>query len=322
MNSRYEMILDALYEKYFAGASGFSSVTSSHWRDVGSVEAARNGGRYSGSGTGFGDFRNRTLKNRVRTMVSRFLLRRLLNRLAPPPVVAGAKSVLKSSNYLLSFDAVKQVLAVDRIFSRLGFGYRRHESDIPVVAVIGDGYGFMTRLLMSIDPQLAIVCVNLGRTLFVDALHVAITFPDREACLIESAHGIDFAPGSVNFVEAENAAILTDTAIDLFINIASMQEMDPPVIGSYFDLIRSSTSPRVYFYCCNREEKVLPDGTRVTFEEYPWDASDEIVFDELCPWYQKYPADLPPFWRPFDGPIRHRLVNMSTGIGGRQGGSA
>ena len=37
---------------------------------------------------------------------------------------------------------------------------------------------------------------------------------------------------------------------------------------------------------------------------------DEIIFDELCAFYQKYPVSVPPFWLPFDGPMKHRLVKM------------
>jgi len=90
-----------------------------------------------------------------------------------------------------------------------------------------------------------------------------------------------------------------------------MQEMNPDIIKIYFDIIRSSIGKR-YFYCCNREEKILPDGTVIRFNEYPWNSNkDEIIFDELCAFYQKYPISVPPFWLPFDGPIKHRLARMS-----------
>lgn len=82
-----------------------------------------------------------------------------------------------------------------------------------------------------------------------------------------------------------------------------------PVINEYFDLMRSGDGAR-YFYCCNRVEKKLPDGSVIRYNDYPWSADDTIVIDELCPWYQKYPVSLPPFWKPFAGPIRHRLVQL------------
>ena len=110
-------------------------------------------------------------------------------------------------------------------------------------------------------------------------------------------------------MEAENYEFLNGLPISLFINIASMQEMNLEVIQHYFQYMRSSLEIP-YFYCCNRLEKKLPDGTMVRFLDYPWDMDDKILIDELSPWYQTYPAPNPPFWRRFDGPIHHRLVKL------------
>lgn len=113
-------------------------------------------------------------------------------------------------------------------------------------------------------------------------------------------------------IQAVHHQLLRQVSLDLVINIASMQEMDPPVIAEYFDDFRAVSVKRpLYFYCCNREGKKLPDGTTVRFVDYPWSISDHILVDELCPWHQKYYTVVPPFYRPFDGPIRHRLVRMS-----------
>lgn len=74
--------------------------------------------------------------------------------------------------------------------------------------------------------------------------------------------------------------------MDLALNVASFQEMNPPVIGEYFDDLRAAAAGRgLVFYCCNREEKRLPDGTVSRFAEYPWSGSDKILLDELCPWH-------------------------------------
>jgi hypothetical protein len=87
-----------------------------------------------------------------------------------------------------------------------------------------------------------------------------------------------------------------------------MQEMDDAVIKNYFRFMRAGIFEKKYFYCCNRVEKRLPDGNVTRFAEYPWQRDDVVLLDGLCPWYREYPSSIPPFWRPFDGPIRHRLV--------------
>jgi len=90
-----------------------------------------------------------------------------------------------------------------------------------------------------------------------------------------------------------------------------MQEMDLHIIDRYFQDMRSIKTKKLIFYCCNRIEKKLPDGTITKFKEYPWIAEDEIIRDELCPWHQEFYSFRPPFFRRYDGPIQHKLVNLA-----------
>jgi hypothetical protein len=85
--------------------------------------------------------------------------------------------------------------------------------------------------------------------------------------------------------------------------------MDPPIIEAYFRDLRAISKRReLFFYSCNREEKILPDGTVTRFSEYPWHAKDQIIVDALCPWHQETYSYKPPFYWPYDGPIKHRLA--------------
>jgi hypothetical protein len=179
---------------------------------------------------------------------------------------------------------------------------------IRVVCVIGDGYGYFTLLLKYLDPDLKIISVNLGKTLFFDVLSAQKGLPDEETMLLDAINR-QKPLVSLNFCEAERYELLCGLPVDMFINIASMQEMDPAIVHSYFDYMHKSSSKEVYFYCCNRERKVLPDGTVSQFSDYPW-GDARILLDELCPWYQKFPTSLPPFWKSFDGPTRHRIVRL------------
>ena len=110
-----------------------------------------------------------------------------------------------------------------------------------------------------------------------------------------------------NYIEAETYQDITING-DIFINIASMQEMDMKQINEYFDLISSQNQGTV-FYCCNRISKRLPDDSVINFFKYNW-GELEVLIDELCPWHQKFPIIRPPFIRNFDGPIQHRLVKV------------
>ena len=67
-------------------------------------------------------------------------------------------------------------------------------------------------------------------------------------------------------IEADDASVICHAPIGLAINIVSMQEMNPPVISNYFDLLRKAPGSSTVFYCCNRIDKTLPDETRVRFD--------------------------------------------------------
>ena len=85
-----------------------------------------------------------------------------------------------------------------------------------------------------------------------------------------------------------------------------------PRHNSYFGLIRSQNLKKNYFYCCNRVSKKLPDGTVVSFDDYPWLETDKVVFDEVCDWYSEFPISRPPFVKKFDGKHKHRLIEIKV----------
>lgn len=197
------------------------------------------------------------------------------------------------------------------------------------VCVIGDGFGSMTALLAESGSADTIVLVNLTRTLLVDLwyLRVALgdTFQDRvhlatdeagiPALLAKDAKQNPSVP-QIIAIQARDHALIQLCPIDLAINIASMQEMDPDVVSEYFSDLRSSSGNfsgrKLYFYCCNRENKRLPDGTASIFANYPWRARDRVIIDGLCPWHAYYYSKKPGFYHRYDGPIRHRLVALEA----------
>lgn len=82
------------------------------------------------------------------------------------------------------------------------------------------------------------------------------------------------------------------------------------------DLRSTSSKKPLYFCCCNRLGKFYPDEIVTKFLEYPWSPDDQVLVDELCPWHQYYYTFLPPFFRPYDGPIQHRLVKLLREMAG------
>ena len=188
--------------------------------------------------------------------------------------------------------------------------------------VIGDGFATMTTLLLASSSAGQVILINLTKTLLVDLWYLklwmgakvfesSVDLVTDEASLskaLAKSRTTDVG-GRVIAIQASNPELLRDCPVDLALNIASMQEMNPPVTAAYFDDLRAIASRRgLTFYCCNRDEKILPDGTLSKFSDYPWRANDRVMVDELCPWHQQYYTIRPPFFHSYDGPIRHRLV--------------
>jgi hypothetical protein len=224
---------------------------------------------------------------------------------AEKQTIEGAKLITSHLNIHFDFDHAKHVLIYDLLES---YGLFNTEH---LICIIGDGHGFFGTLIKTLCPDARILFINLGRNLMIDAVCFSAVFPDIDPLLLEQPGDCQLLDNqSIIFLEAEHFEWMQNLPISLFINVASMGEMDMPVINRYFEYMRTSTVAS-NFYCCNREEKTLPDGSVICFDAYPW-GSANIVLDELCPWYQKAPSSRPPFWRTFKGPFRHRLVKLKS----------
>jgi hypothetical protein len=313
----YDEILESLFLRYYKKEQDFSLVTSSHWKIVGSHNVRRCKNGYELTGVGFGNFIPISVQNRLRYFPENYLSNKLLKQFhVSKPLKTAAKLVAKKTGRLFEFDCAKQAIALEQISRTLNIPFSPLSANvsnrIKMVCVIGDGYGYFASLLMAIDPNIHVICVNLGRTLFFDAAFCSKVYPEKVPGFItgNTKNPVTLCRDlEICFLEAENYHVLSGLPIDLFINIASMQEMEPKVIFKYFEFMRQSSSKNVVLYCCNRDEKTLPDGTIVRFSDYPWN-NCKILLDELCPWYERYPASLPPFWRKFDSTFRHRLVEL------------
>jgi hypothetical protein len=173
------------------------------------------------------------------------------------------------------------------------------------VVIIGDGYGRLGTLIKAKFPKSKITYINLGRTLLFDLVYSKKTFPNSVVHLVENKLNLS---ADFNFIEAEKVNQMQVMG-DLFINIASMQEMNYSQIQEYFKIIKNQ-APGTMFYCCNRESKKLPDGSVIEFRNYPWGDLNSLL-KEYCPWHQEFPMNRPPFKGKFDGPTLHSLVKVS-----------
>lgn len=188
------------------------------------------------------------------------------------------------------------------------------------VCVIGDGQGnFAGPLLARRRHGQKMVSVNLPEILIEDhkLIECSGAAQESEIAIVASRPEYDAAMADdtirLILVPAHRSSLLQDADIDLFVNIASFQEMTPALVGGYFDLVKSN---RAVLYCCNRVEKILYGGERLVFDQYPWGDGYRTLW-ELCPWHQRYYSKRPPFIRSYDGPIMHALVSYQDAAGPR-----
>ena len=290
---------NTLYQDYYE-KNEYSTQTSSHWKKYGEYQKVTGSvNAFSLEGKGFGDYERDTIFNSIRNIPSSFYVRKLL-RNCKKNLINDARWIARKCNRRFSYDLARQVLTLNKLTSYLT------SLENKTFCIIGDGYGSLGCLIKKTFPNSKIVYVNLGRTLLFDLFYSQKIFSALDHKLIRSNN--DNFIKDFNYIEAERYLKINLRA-DVFINICSMQEMNYVDIKNYFSSIRNQNS-ETWFYSCNRVSKNLPDGTVIEFDKYGWDEKDISIFDELCPWHQKYPTNKPPFFVKFDGPIRHKLIKV------------
>ena len=234
-----------------------------------------------------------------------------------------AREITNKQHREYDLDVLRQALTLSFLDQKVGESINCKS----ILCVIGDGFASMTTLILANKSAGCIVLINLTKTLLVDLYYLRLWMGadkfENTVDLIVNDEDIDLVlekrsrlasegAQQIIAIQASDHQLMKKFPIDMVINIASMQEMNPQTIDSYFDSMRSiAANKKVLFYCCNREEKILPDGTVTRFMDYPWLLSDDILFEDLCPWHQQYYSTRPPFYRPYDGPIIHKLVALS-----------
>lgn len=183
------------------------------------------------------------------------------------------------------------------------------------VCVIGDGQSNFVSLALSRNFCKKLISINLTEVLLsdLDLLEGISTLTESEIAVANSPAGVvEFLNNpqqKLLLISAQNASIISEMEIELFVNIASFQEMTPALVQEYFRIIQSNNA---YLYCCNRVEKRLYGGEVNRFFEFPWGES-LVLLDEPCKWHQhSYSLRSPRLYKlfPFDGEIWHRLVKF------------
>lgn len=156
------------------------------------------------------------------------------------------------------------------------------------ICIIGDGASNFVSMCFAESKKFAkIVSINLAEIHIVETeMLLKAGISESQMLLVDSeqsARRFLQSSARIAIVSADDAQILKNLNINIFVNMSSMQEMTTGAISEYFELIKKSNA---YFYCCNREQKKLPDGFIIKFSEYPW-SDARFLLDGICPWMKK-----------------------------------
>jgi len=317
-------IIKALYDNYYEIDVTPDTLVSSHWKEFHkNVKVRVEDGQVKDiQGYGFGDLEYNSLVTRIFNWATIICYLCVLKDRGPIiKLIKTADRLVKKMGLTFTYDCFRQVCAAHLILKNLP----QRSKPLRVIC-IGDGYGFLSALIKEMVPDAQIYLVDLGKTLFFQAYGHLKVYPDKERCLVsgqtfdqERMRHLDFI-----YCPAENLNSLENCVFDLAINIASMQEMNKETIKRYFTFLRQHMNTENLFYCCNREEKLMPGGEIARILDFPWKIEDRHFIDELCPWYRfilafRQTKNGPrlfnvriPFINYFDGDIRHRLSVLAV----------
>ncbi len=304
-----------LHQRFYNdGKVVFDKSASVYWRDASRRFTVRDRGNeeFQLAGFAFGESGSNRLRNHLFSWAGNTIHLSYLKMAGLRQDVSEAKAVVSSMGLVFSQDAFRQVCV-------LNFLVRAMQNKVPprLIMIIGDGHGILSALLHARFPEARIMMIDLGSVLFFQSYHLHKAFPDASQVIADEAPAGD--ESTFTFCPADRLEALPKGNIDLAVNVASMQEMDPAITARYFDLLRQRATG--LFYCCNRLEKHIGKNI-IRFMEFPWLKKDVHLVDESCPWHQWFfglgssPnvrfAGIPvPFMHKYDGQHWNRLTVLA-----------
>ena len=138
------------------------------------------------------------------------------------------------------------------------------------ICVIGDGKCNFTLGALMLYPESKVFSINLSEVLINDYLILKEfkILDDEHIQVIENKNDKIDLNKKLFLIPASLKKFLLNIDIDLFVNIASFQEMNIGEIQNYMDIIKQK---KTLFYCCNREYKKLYGQEELYFDKYPWE---------------------------------------------------
>lgn len=177
----------------------------------------------------------------------------------------------------ITFKIIRFAHYLDRIIKNL------HTGPDSVIGELGTGAGELPILTKKVVPGCRYICFDLPETLMVASYNIMMTFPDKKIGLYQDFSGVPAITREMirnyDFILLPNWCIdrIEDDALDIFINIASLSEMDRPIIENYIRNIERVCNG--HMYTVNRNVKgVAQFGAEdIALAEFPFSERSRVV---------------------------------------------
>lgn len=213
-------------------------------------------------------------------------------------VYKSSLKIAKKQNRVLDYDFLRMVYTYYFITKIKKIKFSK-------ICIIGDGKSTLTSIFKTMNPDIEIFYINLIEVLYQDYLILSMSkiIGEQDHVIVKDKSDFNFKK-KIYFIPSYNLDFLRNRNIDLFLNIASFQEMKADILERYFEIIESNKS---ILYSCNRIKKELDDGSMVKLKDYPI-KNGKIILNEQCPWHSFYYA---PFFKKkyFDGVKEKKGIN-------------
>ena len=175
------------------------------------------------------------------------------------------------------------------------------------ICVIGDGKANFIHGIYNLNKVKKIYSVNLPQALIQDYL-ILKSFGIIDSKLIKIVNSEkDFESDGykIFLIPAENKRFLNSKNINLFVNMASFQEMPLSETHAYIEIAKSNSA---FLYSNNREEKIMYDNVKIKYSDYGLKKDGTLIFENEPSFYKYFYSSKFPFIHKKDGKMIHSLV--------------
>lgn len=204
---------------------------------------------------------------------------RLLSKI-PATVNPASGLSFEFDGHLVSWD---QLISIDTLYS-IAEAAPSVLSEPVVVLDLGAGWGRMGYAIKRANPLCTYVLCDLPEALLVSSTYLPRLLPSEKVhTFLDTRSGhIDerlLRGGGLIFLGTHDITRLSDKVIDVFINVASFQEMTPIQVNEYFEFIDKKV--KGMFFCQQLKSAQTHSyelGEIAGFEQYPFRSAWKRVY--------------------------------------------